>query len=68
MALAASIIFPSLAMVWVCHECRKHFNTDDKKYSLLNIIVIGAKDLVIATAISLLGVFVAGILSNTDFY
>ncbi len=68
MALAASIIFPSLAMVWVCHECRKHFNTDDKKYSLLNIIVIGAKDLVIATAISLLGgFFVAGILSNTDF-
>ena len=67
MALAASVIFPSLAMVWVCSECKKHFN-GDKKYSLLNIIGIGVKDLAIATVISALGgFFVAGILSNTKF-
>ncbi len=67
MALAASIIFPSLAMVWVCSECKKHFNAD-REYSLLNIIGIGVKDLAIATVISVLGgFFVAGILSNTEF-
>lgn len=68
MALAASIIFPSLAMTWVCKECKKHFNSNEKKYSLLNTIIIASKDLIIATAISLLGgLFVGGILSNTDF-
>ncbi len=68
MALAAAIIFPSLAMAWVCKECKKHFNSDEKKYSLLNTIIIASKDLIIATAISLLGgFFVGGILSSTDF-
>ncbi len=67
MALAASIIFPSLAMVWVCSQCKKHFD-DDREHSLLNIMGIGIKDLAIATAISALGgFFVAGILSNTEF-
>ncbi len=68
MALVATIVFPSLAMVWVCSECRKYFNTVDKKHSLLNIIVVGVKVLLIATVISLIGgFFVAGMLSDTDF-
>jgi len=68
MALVASIVFPSLSMVWVCKECKKYFDDGKKEYSLLNTIIISSKDLIIATTISLLGgLFVAGILSNTEF-
>lgn len=68
MALGASIIFPSLAMVWVCYRCKKYFNEKDREDSLFKTIAIAAKDLTIATIISLIGgLFVAGILSNTDF-
>jgi len=67
-ALGASIIFPSLAMVWVCRACKKYFDSNNNENSLLSTILISSKDLIVATAISLIGgFFVAGILSNTDF-
>lgn len=68
MALAASIVFPSLAMVWVSRECKKHFDRELKENSLMETILVAAKNLIIATAISSIGgLFVAGILSNTEF-
>lgn len=67
-ALAASIIFPSLSMAWVLDRSRTYIKEDGKGYSLLGTLIIGIKDLVIATAISLLGgFFIGGILSNTEF-
>jgi len=67
-ALGASIIFPSLAMVWVCRACKKYFDNTNNENSLLSTILTSSKDLIVATTISLIGgFFVAGILSNTDF-
>ena len=68
MALGASIVFPSLAIAWLCKECKKYFYDPQKSDSLFSTIGIAIKTLLTASGISLIGAFfIAGILSNTEF-
>lgn len=68
MALWAAVIFPSLSMVYFCHRCFKYIYKEDQKDKLHKKMIYAARDLIIVSAISLVGgLFVAGILSHIEY-
>ncbi|SDK96225.1 DUF5693 family protein [Natronincola ferrireducens] len=68
MAMGAAIIFPSLGMVYFCNRCFQYIYREPKEERLYKQILYAVKDLVVISAISLLGgLFVAGILSHIEY-
>ena len=68
LALGASIVFPSLAMVYFCKLCFKYIHKDEDEEKLYMKILYSIKDLLIISVISLLGgLFVAAILSHIEY-
>ncbi len=66
-SLAASIIFPSLAILYLFHKC-KELIKKDKQESIGKIIIIALKTLVIASLISLLGALIIAALNSDITY
>lgn len=70
MALGAAIVFPSLAMLYFCHRCYAYLYKykENKHNKLYHQILYAARDLVLASMISLLGgLFIAAILSHIEY-
>lgn len=66
-SLGASIIFPSLAILYMIHQCKEYMENDYKNEKLSKVILFGLKALVISSLISLMGAFMtSSIISNTS--
>lgn len=67
-ALTAAIVFPTLSMVYFCSRCRKYIFGAEKNTSQYKLIGIAAKDLLLASLISLAGaLFVGSVLSDMKY-
>ena len=68
MALIASIVFPSLAMVYFCKKTYEYLYGGKEKKKLSQQILYASRDLILISSISLLGgLFIAGLLSNIEY-
>ncbi len=68
LALTASIVFPSLAILYFCNKCYNYGLGEGKERKSYQRALVGVKDLIIASAISLLGgLFIGASLSNIEY-
>ncbi|MFZ5969472.1 MAG: DUF5693 family protein [Bacillota bacterium] len=68
LALGAAVVFPSLSIMYFCGRCKQYTFKENDKTSLINIIIGGAKELLLSSLISFSGaIFVAATLSHTEY-
>lgn len=68
MALIAAMVFPTLGMLYFSHKGHQYLYKENENNKLYHQILYAARDLLIVSAISLLGgLFVAAILSHIEY-
>ncbi len=68
LALTAAIVFPSLSMAYLFKMCRQYFESHHGNHGLLQSILLGVRDLLLASAISFTGaIFVGSTLSDIEY-
>lgn len=67
-SLAATIIFPSLSMAYLCNKMKTYYLKSDNKSTLMQSIALGIKLVAIMVSITLIGaLFEASLLSSTEY-
>ncbi len=67
-SVAAAIIFPSLSMTYLVDEMKSYYLNKDNNGTIIKSIILGIKILLVMVLISSIGaLFVASLLSSTDY-